>query len=114
MSKRDIIKKIMSDKAMTLYDILKHCDGLISDKDARNTVNNMNTARVLTVVGTRPKEHAGGGNKFVYVYKLRDDLDVPKTERKGLCNPKLSINRRKELIVKNNPMMYLYAKELNL
>lgn len=116
LTKREIVKGVLGDKSMTLQEIIDFCNdyGLLSPKDTRNAVNNMNTAGLLVVCGSKDKTINKGGKATVFVYKVATDIEPPSNARKGLMNPKLPVTKRREMMLKYNPMTMLYAKELKL
>lgn len=118
LTKREIIKGVIGDKEMSLYQIIDFCKDykLLDAQSVRNTVNNLFTTGLLIKVGEieKPKDKHHAGKGTIFVYALTENTDYIKRDYKGLTNPKIKPTEIRQLMVKSNPLTMLYAKELGL
>lgn len=117
-TKRDIVKGVIGDKHMSLYEIIDFCRDykLLDAQAVRNTVNNLFTTGLLIKVGEveKPKDKHHAGKGTIFVYALTEETDYIKRDYKGLTKPKIKTSEIRSLMVQYNPLTMMYAKELKL
>lgn len=118
LTKREIIKGVIGDKEMSLYQIIDFCRDykLLDAQSVRNTVNNLFTTGLLIKVAEieKPKDKHHAGKGTIFVYALTENTDYIKRQHKGLTKPKIKASEIRSLMVQCNPLTMLYAKELKL
>lgn len=118
LTKREIIKGVIGDKEMSLYQIIDFCRDykLLDAQSVRNTVNNLFTTGLLIKVAEieKPKDKHHAGKGTIFVYALTENTDYIKRDYKGLTKPKIKPREIRSLMVKANPLTMMYANELKL
>ena len=117
-TKRDIVRGVIGDKEMSLFEIIDFCRDykLLEPQEVRNTVNNLFTNGLLIKVGetTKPTDKQTCGKQSVFIYALTENTDYIKRQYKGLTKPKIKPREIRSLMVQCNPLTMMYAKELKL
>ena len=131
MSKRDKVLSVLKGKKMTMFEVATYCqdNGIVSFQNAKDAMNSMAYSKVVIKVGEKPNPNLkNGGHPMVTVFAINEDKPREKVggyrppkepkikgyPHRGLARSNISPYFRRKMMVKNTPLVLLYAKELKL
>jgi hypothetical protein len=131
ITKRDLVLAVLRGKKLTMYEVADHCRqfNIMSFQNAKDAMNSMAYSKVIIKVGEKPNPaFYNGGHPIVSVYAINEDKPRervggyrPSKKQKekgyphrGLARTNVSPDFRRKMMVKNSPLVMLYAKELQL